>query len=133
MTGLQVPQIEPVHEKGWRKRDLDQLHTEFGFHVVPTGPNKLPLVKWRHGGTDYVEVKPTDVEVRRWVRCEQSADRNLYMTQARDPSVATHSGYVGPTGHWTVTSDGISLTRATLLPMCDLGSSAQSPRQVPSW
>jgi P4 family phage/plasmid primase-like protien len=68
MTGLQVPHIEPVYEKGWRKGDLDQLHTELGFHVVPVGLNKLPTVKWRHGGTDFVEVKPSDVNVQRWVR-----------------------------------------------------------------
>ena len=64
-----TPSLPSVSEKRWRKRDLERLHSELGFHIVPTGENKLPLVKWRHGGTDYVEVKPTDVEVQRWVRC----------------------------------------------------------------
>jgi P4 family phage/plasmid primase-like protien len=57
-----------VPEKGWRKRDLERLHSELGFHVLPTGDKKRPFVKWRHGRTDYVEVKPSDVDVQRWMR-----------------------------------------------------------------
>lgn len=51
----------------WRREDVLRLQGQ-GFHLFPAGENKLPAGKWRHGKVDYVEVKPSDEQVERWLR-----------------------------------------------------------------
>ena len=47
-------------------KDVVRLHQDLDLHVFPMRENKKPMGRWRKGGTDYAEVKPTDAEVLKW-------------------------------------------------------------------
>jgi DNA-binding MarR family transcriptional regulator len=50
----------------WTKKDLLRLHHDLDLHVFPMRENKKPMGQWRHGRTDFTEVKPTDDEIAEW-------------------------------------------------------------------
>jgi DNA-binding MarR family transcriptional regulator len=50
----------------WTMKDVLRLHQDLDLHVFPMRENKIPMDQWRHGGTDYTEVKPTDDEIAEW-------------------------------------------------------------------
>jgi DNA-binding MarR family transcriptional regulator len=60
----------PPHRAPWTMQDVLRLHQDLGLHIFPMRRNKKPMGKWRHGGTDYVMVKPTDDEIEEWARQE---------------------------------------------------------------
>jgi len=62
-----IPTKESEVQSTWTRDDVERLW-EQGFHLFPTGDNKLPHGKWRNGGIDYVTVKPTPQEVTQWAK-----------------------------------------------------------------
>jgi Bifunctional DNA primase/polymerase, N-terminal len=60
------PRAGPPDGAGWAMEDVVRLHQDLNLHVFPVRENKLPMGQWRHGRTDYVEVKPTDDEIAEW-------------------------------------------------------------------
>ncbi|TQJ07209.1 DNA-binding transcriptional ArsR family regulator [Lapillicoccus jejuensis] len=50
---------------GWRQADVEQL-VQLGLPLIPVGPHKSSLVRWRLGARDYVHDPPTLGEVDEW-------------------------------------------------------------------